>query len=76
MAAEDPQQIKLLTIGDSGVGKSWLLLRWAGEAGKLSKNSSSMPTIGIDFKMKLLLLIINVLKFKFGILLVKRGLEL
>jgi hypothetical protein len=34
------------------VGKSWLLLRWAGEGGKLSKNSGSMPTIGIDFKMK------------------------
>jgi len=45
-------QLKLLTIGDSGVGKTWLLLRWAGAAGKLSTYSSSMPTIGIDFKMK------------------------
>jgi hypothetical protein len=35
-----------------GVGKSWLLLRWAGETGKLLKGASSMPTIGIDFKMK------------------------
>jgi len=45
-------QLKLLTIGDSGVGKTWLLLRWAGVSGQLSKYSSSMPTIGIDFKMK------------------------
>lgn len=36
----------------SGVGKSWLLLRWAGENGKFSKSAQSMPTIGIDFKMK------------------------
>ena len=36
----------------SGVGKTWLLLRWSGADGKLSKYSSSMPTIGIDFKMK------------------------
>ena len=35
-----------------GVGKSWLLLRWAGEGSKLNKNQSAMPTIGIDFKMK------------------------
>lgn len=48
----DISQVKLLTIGDSGVGKSWLLMRWAGETGKLNKNASSMPTIGIDFKMK------------------------
>ena len=33
-----------------GVGKSWLLLRWAGEGNKLK--GASMPTIGIDFKMK------------------------
>lgn len=79
MSAEDVAQLKLLTIGDSGmficitvhtshqtiynfylspgdvgkgVGKTWLLLRWAGVAGKLSTFSSSMPTIGIDFKMK------------------------
>mmetsp|Transcript_32030 Transcript_32030/g.53525 ORF Transcript_32030/g.53525 Transcript_32030/m.53525 type:complete len:119 (+) Transcript_32030:126-482(+) len=50
--AEDMTQLKLLTIGDSGVGKTWLLLRWAGAAGKLSSYASSMPTIGIDFKMK------------------------
>jgi hypothetical protein len=35
-----------------GVGKTWLLLRWAGVTGRLSTIGSSMPTIGIDFKMK------------------------
>ena len=41
-----------LNLNFSGVGKSWLLLRWAGENGKFSKSAQSMPTIGIDFKMK------------------------
>eukprot|EP01032_Pedospumella_encystans_P007500 gene7500-8995_t len=50
--AEETAQLKLLTIGDSGVGKTWLLLRWAGVTGKLTIYGSSMPTIGIDFKMK------------------------
>lgn len=49
---EEIPLLKLLTIGDSGVGKSWLLLRWSGETGKLVKGATSMPTIGIDFKMK------------------------
>jgi len=49
---DEPAQIKLLTIGDSGVGKSWLLLRWSGETAKITKHGTSMPTIGIDFKMK------------------------
>ena len=44
------QEIKLLTIGDSGVGKSSLLLRWANADTSLVK--SSMPTVGIDFKFK------------------------
>lgn len=35
-----------------GVGKSWLLLRWVGEASKLVKGAVTMSTIGIDFKMK------------------------
>ena len=48
---EEATQLKLLTIGDSGVGKSWLLLRWANENAKFTK-TQSMPTIGIDFKMK------------------------
>ena len=44
------QEIKLLTIGDSGVGKSSLLLRWANADTSMVK--SSMPTVGIDFKFK------------------------
>lgn len=46
----DVQEIKLLTIGDSGVGKSSLLLRWANADTSMVK--SSMPTVGIDFKFK------------------------
>ena len=48
---EEAAQLKLLTIGDSGVGKSWLLLRWSNENAKFNK-TQAMPTIGIDFKMK------------------------
>ena len=48
---DDVTQIKLVTIGDSGVGKSWLLLRWATESDKFTK-THSMFTVGIDFKMK------------------------
>ena len=47
---DDAMKISLLTIGDSQVGKSSLLLRFASETGKF--NPTSMPTIGIDFKMK------------------------
>lgn len=43
-------KISLLTIGDSQVGKSSLLLRFTSDNGKF--NPQSMPTIGIDFKMK------------------------
>jgi len=49
--SDDVTQIKLVTIGDSGVGKSWLLLRWATESDKFTK-THSMFTVGIDFKMK------------------------
>mmetsp|Transcript_19805 Transcript_19805/g.58827 ORF Transcript_19805/g.58827 Transcript_19805/m.58827 type:complete len:214 (-) Transcript_19805:1210-1851(-) len=44
--------IKLLLIGDSGVGKSCLLLRFSED----SFTSSFITTIGIDFKIKQLLL--------------------
>lgn len=45
--------MKLLMLGDSGVGKSCLVIRYVGEAkGKIQ----SMPTIGIDFKVKRILL--------------------
>ena len=40
--------IKLLLIGDSGVGKTNLLLRYADAA----FNFNSIPTIGIDFRIK------------------------
>ena len=40
-------QIKLLTIGDSGVGKTCLLLRYAND----SFNQTFITTIGIDFKV-------------------------
>lgn len=41
-------QIKLLTIGDSGVGKTCLLLRYAND----SFSQTFITTIGIDFKIK------------------------
>jgi len=40
--------IKLLIIGDSGVGKSCMLLRFVDD----SYTSSFITTIGIDFKIK------------------------
>ncbi|MCO5606874.1 hypothetical protein L7F22_061065 [Adiantum nelumboides] len=42
--------IKLLLIGDSGVGKSCLLLRFADD----SFTTSFITTIGIDFKIKII----------------------
>ena len=48
---DEALKISLLTIGDSQVGKSSLLLRFSSDNGK-SFNPNSMPTIGIDFKMK------------------------
>ncbi|GAU87233.1 hypothetical protein RvY_00116 [Ramazzottius varieornatus] len=40
--------VKLLLIGDSGVGKSCLLLRFADDA----YNESYISTIGVDFKIR------------------------
>mmetsp|Transcript_404 Transcript_404/g.544 ORF Transcript_404/g.544 Transcript_404/m.544 type:complete len:217 (+) Transcript_404:73-723(+) len=50
MTARQPYDIKLkvLMIGDSGVGKSCLVLRF----GKNQFTSSFMTTIGIDFQIK------------------------
>ena len=51
MAARDnpfDMQIKLLMIGDSGVGKTCLLLRYAND----SFSPTFITTIGIDFKIK------------------------
>jgi len=44
--------IKLLLIGDSGVGKSCLLVRFADD----SFQTNFIPTIGIDFKVKTLMI--------------------
>ena len=43
-----PRQIKLLLIGDSGVGKSCCLLRFSED----SFTPSFITTIGIDFKIR------------------------
>ena len=40
--------LKMLLIGDSGVGKSCLLLRFADD----TYNNSYISTIGVDFKIK------------------------
>ena len=40
--------VKLLMIGDSGVGKSCLLLRFSDD----SFSTNFITTIGIDFKLK------------------------
>nr|ABK96543.1 unknown [Populus trichocarpa x Populus deltoides] len=55
--------IKLLLIGDSGVGKSCLLLRFSDG----SFTTSFITTIGIDFKIKPLSLMVNGLNYKYGI---------
>jgi len=50
MSRDNPfdMQIKLLMIGDSGVGKTCLLLRYAND----SFSPTFITTIGIDFKIK------------------------
>ena len=48
MAAAKPVIVRLLTLGDSGAGKSSLLLRYT--QGEFA--AEYMPTIGIDFRLK------------------------
>ena len=48
MSFTDSSQIKLLLIGDSGVGKSCCLLRFSED----SFTPSFITTIGIDFKIR------------------------
>jgi Ras-related protein Rab-8A len=53
-------QIKLLMIGDSGVGKTCLLLRYAND----SFSPTFITTIGIDFKIKTITLDDKVIKLQ------------
>lgn len=53
-------QIKLLMIGDSGVGKTCLLLRYAND----SFSPTFITTIGIDFKIKTIELDDKVIKLQ------------
>jgi len=62
---------KMLLIGDSGVGKSCLLLRFADD----TYTDSYISTIGVDFKIKTLEVDGKKLNYKYGILLVKKDLE-
>lgn len=55
--------VKLLMIGDSGVGKSCLLVRFS-QDNKKAKVESHMPTIGIDFKIKRVVLDGNKVKLQ------------
>lgn len=54
MSRDNPfdMQVKLLMIGDSGVGKTCLLLRYAND----SFSPTFITTIGIDFKIKNIML--------------------
>ena len=45
-----PYIVRLLTLGDSGAGKSSLLLRYTQD----QFSQEYMPTIGIDFRLKTL----------------------
>ena len=54
--------IKLLMLGDSGVGKSSLLDRFCLD--KKRQLTHTMPTVGIDFKIKRTVIDGNVIKIQ------------
>ena len=57
--AEPDVLLKLVLVGDSGVGKSNLLLRWS----KNDFNPDSTPTIGVEFATKTLQIDGKLVKF-------------
>ncbi len=63
--------VKLLFIGDSGVGKSSLLVRACDD----TFSDSYISTIGVDLRSRRLLLEIRSLKFRIGIQQAKKDLE-
>jgi Ras-related protein Rab-8A len=48
MASPPPPMMKLLIVGDSGVGKSCMLMQYANS----TFSQSFITTIGIDYKIK------------------------
>ena len=79
MIREYDYLFKVVIIGNSSVGKSSLLRRFADD----SFQESYLATIGVDFRFKYHTLILDLLlskekllNFKFGILLARKGLEL
>ena len=62
MSIEYDYLFKVLLIGDSGVGKSCLLLRFADHA----YTDSYISTIGVDFKIRTLELSGKMVKLQMG----------
>lgn len=56
--------VKVITLGDSGTGKSCLLTRFA----KNEVQSASTTTLGVDFQSRLSKWMVALLKFRCGIL--------
>ena len=71
-AAEYDYLFKFLLIGNSGVGKSCLLLRFAED----TYTESFISTIGVDFKIRTVEIDGKIIKYKSGIQLDKNVLGL